>query len=142
VTPKLTGVLLIVVSAVAGVLAGVFISRPPWSIPAAILLAVSAVSMLVGLLWLFRKSWADKTWPPGPIGEPNLARQRKILFVTAIAMLALVPVVLGCGIWLAFADGFDGWRLVQCGFWALFYTAFGVTTLQSTRPERLKEGTR
>ncbi|MFE1664540.1 hypothetical protein [Microbacterium sp. P02] len=54
-----------VVSAAIGVFAVIFLSHQLWGVLAAIGLAFSSVGFLAGLLMVQRKSWADKTWPPG-----------------------------------------------------------------------------
>ncbi|MGM1030708.1 MAG: hypothetical protein ACQEWM_12690 [Actinomycetota bacterium] len=96
---RLGGVALTVVSALVGVAAAAFVVRPPWGVPAAIVLAVATVGVAFGLL-LQRRREADRDRPvPRHDGLVALTAERArrsalvcgafLLAVSAAAALSL-----------------------------------------------------
>ena len=129
-SPRSTGIAVITASVVAGVGAGFLISRPPWSIGAALMLTAASVGMAFGILLLHRTSWADKTWPPGPIGEPNVARRRRFVLIVGIVILGLTPALIAVEIVLIATGSVSGWRVVLYAFYAAIYPVLGITLLR------------
>ena len=135
-SPRSTGIAVITASVVAGVGAGFLISRPPWSIGAALMLTAASVGMAFGILLLHRTSWADKTWPPGPIGEPNVPRRRRFVLIVGIVAVALTPVVIALGITLIATGDVSGWAILPYVFYAVIYPVLGTSLMRMSRKPR------
>lgn len=129
-TPRVAGILLMIGSAALGVLAGTLFAVPWWQIPAALMLTVATVGMTVGLLWLFRKGWEDKTWPPGGSSrEPNA---RRSAFRLGIVLLALSPALLAYCVWMT-VQGLDTPLAVRVGVMSVAYIVFGILLIRFGR---------
>lgn len=129
-TPRVTGILLMVVSVAVGVLAGTLFAVPWWQISAALMLTVATVGMTVGLLWLFRKGWEDKAWPPG--GETKRPNARKSALRWGIVLLALAPAFLALAVWAAI-DGAEPALTIRVGLMFAGYVLFGILLVRFAR---------
>ncbi|MDN3494772.1 hypothetical protein QL996_02435 [Planococcus sp. APC 4015] len=132
-SPRLAGVISIAVSVGIGIAAGWLIADPAWSIPAALLATVATVGMAVGVLWMLRPSWADKTWPPAGPDLPPDDRARRSARVMGIVLLAPLPLAFASLAW-AIAEGSTRWeRLFVLAMFVTAYGASGVWFLRSAR---------
>lgn len=98
-SPRAAGAVLIAASMCAGVVAGWLLPVPPWSIAAALLLTAATIGMLVGLLWLFRRGWDDRTWPPAPAEVPDDVRARRVALRLGVFLLSTTPALLALVVW-------------------------------------------
>jgi hypothetical protein len=130
-TPRFAGVLLLVGSVGAALISGWGLSMPPWGIPSALVLAGATVGMVVGFLWLFRHTWADKTWPPVTIRDRTPEQQRRVLLIVGIVQLSLVPCMLGVAVF-AIAEGvFEISSVVTTGISLVLYGGMGYHFLRT-----------
>lgn len=113
-----------------GIASGWLISLPRWGILAAVALTIATIGMLAGLLWLFRRSWADKTWPPGGSGVPNPARTRRVSLIVGFVMLALIPAFVTLAIVRISSGDVDVFTAIIWLLQACFYGAWGVMLLR------------
>lgn len=120
-------------SALVGVWSGFLIGTPPWSVLAAIILAVATVGMVGGVLWLPRRGWEDTTWPPFHRDEDPRARLRKTTLWLTFVMLAPLPLGLALLVW-TWDSGELSWteRIVFLAA-TCFYAAGGVGLLAFAR---------
>lgn len=132
-TPRKAGILLLLLSVAAGAFAGWAISVPPWSIPSALLLTVATVTAFVGLLWLFRHSWDDPTWPPAPPELAPAVRNRRNARRFGVVLLALTLPLLALTVWSATTSDFSIGQLLRPGLAVLAFTAFGVALVRFGR---------
>lgn len=85
-------VALLIASALTGVVAAAFIARPPWSVPAAILLAASTVGVAVALM-LLRNSDADADRSsPRSTGVWSAKRLRRTALVFGVVLVVFAVV--------------------------------------------------
>lgn len=102
-SPRAVGIGVVCVGVAGSATAAFCIAAPAWGLIAAMALAVAATLTAYGALLIARKSWADKTWPPGGQGRPiDTRRVRLLTRVYGIFLLAM-SVVAAVGI-LAIAD--------------------------------------
>jgi hypothetical protein len=132
VTPRIAGVLLLVAAVAAGVGAGWLLSVPPWGVPAAFLLAAATIGALVGVLWLQRRSWEDKTWPPAPRERDAAESTRRSFRVLGIVLAVAAPGLAALGVVLLREDG-RGWSGVRILVFALVYAVAAVAFLRAGR---------
>lgn len=132
-SPRRAGASVIVVSIGVGTAAGWLYPRPQWAIAAAVMATAATVGMAVGVLWMLRSSWADRTWPPaGPDLPPDVLARRRAR-VMGIVLLAPLPLAFAGLAW-AVAEGSIRWeRLVVFAVFVAGYGASGVWFLHSAR---------
>lgn len=102
---RVLGVALLVASALTGVVAAALIARPPWSVPAAILLAAATVGVAAGLMLLRRSDAdADRSSPRGGAWSAKRLRRTALVFgvvlVTFAAVTAATLLVPGAALFL------------------------------------------
>ena len=90
-SPRSAGWLAIIGALILGVLGGVLIARPPWSIPGALVLVGASILFSVGAVWLLRRSWSQ-AWPPytKPTVQKQLRRLRVLHIISSVLCVALV----------------------------------------------------
>lgn len=126
VSPRVAGLALMALSMVVGVVSAVFISHREWGIPAAIVLAVASVGVLAGLLLAQRKSWADKTWPPGGDRRVGADEQRRQLRISGAFLIAIG---LAAAAGFAFVPSVGTASGIRAGVMVLLAVGFGVFLL-------------
>lgn len=129
-SPRLAGASLIAASLVAGVGAGSLLSDGRWSIAAALILTLATVGMGVGVLWMLRPSWADKTWPPGVAVRSDAVQARRGARVVGFMLLAPLPLVVALAVWTVLSGELLWGQLAVMAFVAIFYGGAGVALLR------------
>lgn len=134
-SPRFAGLGLIVLALAGSVAAGFLFPHPAWSLAAAALLTASLIGMCIGLLWLFRPSWADKTWPPGGHRRPNANRGLKVMRIIGLVQLSLVPLVIAAWIFFSITGEADVEDGIRYGFFIGLYLLQGSTLLVAARQQ-------
>lgn len=129
VTPRTAGVIAILLGVLLAVVGGVLITRPPLSIPGALLLVPATVLVSVGCVWLIRHAWSEP-WPPDV--RPDLARSLRIRRVLLIVSGVLLPVAIAYGVYSALRG--EWWWLA----YSVFLTLNATSNLTAYRTVRNK----
>lgn len=110
-TPRIAGILGMVVGLVIAVLAGIMIAHPPTSIVGALVLVAGTILFAIAATWTVRPSWEPSSWPDASVSDE---KARKRFRRIALAQCVIAPLMIGVGVWQTTAGGF-GWHNVFLG---------------------------